>query len=260
MEAHYLTSERAFLRYLDLPGDEPPIVWLHGVVCSSTAELTPVAVQPVLRSKRSLLVDLLGYGYSDRPDDFDYTIQSHARTVLSLLDGLGVKSCHLVGHSFGGTVAIHVSHTRPDLVRSLLVAESNIDPGPGGISGSIAAQTEEEFIESGYRDMIEGHERSAKEEPRGISARHLGMFRMMSPVGVHRAAIGIVAGTTPPTREILKKSGIRRTYVVGELSEEPTDQDLVDAGVRWDVVPDSGHPMGLHNPAGFAEVVARSLG
>lgn len=259
MKSYQLKNVNAFLRYLDLPGEEPTIVWLHGVVCSSTAELLPVAVQPALRRRRSLLVDFLGYGYSDRPETFGYTIQGHAETVSDVLEGLGIKSCHLVGHSLGGTVAIHVAEARPVAVSSVTAAESNLDPGPGGISGPIAAQTESEFVASGYREMIREHERSALEDPAGISARHLGMFRMMSPTAVHRTATSVVEGSDPSTRDVLKRLPMPRTFVVGELSEETVDRDLVDAGVRWDVVPQAGHPMGLQNPRGLAEVVARSL-
>lgn len=260
MESHFLKSPNSFLRYLDLPGAGLPIVWLHGVVCSSTAELLPVATQHALRERRSLLVDFLGYGYSDRPEPFDYAIKSHARTVVDLLDGLGIQSCHLVGHSFGGTVAIHVAAERPDLVHSVVAAESNLDSGPtGGPSAPIAAQTEEQFVRIGYREMIDDHEISALEDPTGISARHLGMFRMMSPVGVHRTASSLVAGTDPSARAIFKELNIQRTFVVGEWSDEDEDRDLTDAGVRWEVVPDTGHPMGLQNPAGFAEVVSRSI-
>ena len=243
-----------------MPGDDPPIIWLHGVVCSSTAELLPVAVQRPLAGKRSLLVDFLGYGYSDRPEDFDYTIEAHARTIAHLIDSKGIDSCHLVGHSMGGTVAIHAAASRPEVVRSLVVAESNLDAGAtGGPSASILAHTEEEFIETGCRQLLAEHEESAREEPGGFSARHLGMFRMMSPLGAHRTATSLVAGTEPATRTILKELDIPRTFVVGEWSEEDEDLDLTDAGVRWDVVPNAGHPMGLQNPSGFAEVVSSGL-
>ena len=259
MESHYFEDFGCFLRYIDLPGTGTPVVWLHGIVCSSTAELLPVASQPILRDHRSLLVDFLGYGYSDRPEAFGYSIQDHARTIVGLLDGLGIESCHLVGHSFGGTVAIHIASSRPDLVKSVIAAESNIDPGPGGISGPIAAQSEKDFVERGYQELIREHESSAVEDPTGVSARHLGMFRMMSPLAVHRTATSVVTGASPPTRDILKNLQMPRTFVVGEWSEEPEDVDLTRAGVGWDTVPASGHPMGLHNPAGFADVIYKNF-
>jgi pimeloyl-ACP methyl ester carboxylesterase len=54
-------SDGAFLRFLEIPGEDPPVVWIHGWQCSSTGELLPAAVQPALAGRRSLLVDLLGH-------------------------------------------------------------------------------------------------------------------------------------------------------------------------------------------------------
>ena len=35
MKAVYLPSDRAFVRYIEIPGDDPPLLWLHGWQCSS---------------------------------------------------------------------------------------------------------------------------------------------------------------------------------------------------------------------------------
>src|SRR6185437_11222412 len=104
MKAVFLPSDRAFIRYLEIPGDDPPLVWVHGWQCSSTGELLPAAVQPPLKDRRSLLVDLLGHGYSDKPVDFSYTLADHARTIVDLLDRLGFDECGLVGHSMGAEI------------------------------------------------------------------------------------------------------------------------------------------------------------
>src|SRR4051812_20093963 len=109
LRAHLLAEDRAFLRFLDLPGDGPPLVWVHGWQCSSTGELLPAAVQPPLRHRRSLLVDLLGHGYSDKPTEFRYTLVDHARTVVDLIEALELDECGLVGHSMGGEICIRVA-------------------------------------------------------------------------------------------------------------------------------------------------------
>ena len=130
MRAHFLREEQAFLRYLEVPGADPPILWIHGWQCSSTGELAAASIQPCLAGRRSLLVDLLGHGYSDRPPDFGYTLIEHARTVVELIDALGVSACTLVGHSMGADIGIHVAHMRPGVVRSLVMAEGNLGPRP----------------------------------------------------------------------------------------------------------------------------------
>src|SRR6187549_2362099 len=123
MKAVYLPDDRAFLRYIEIPGDDPPLLWLHGWQCSSTGELMPAAVQLPLRGRRSLLIDFLGHGYSDRPIDFGYAVTDHARTIVALIDALGVSRCGLVGHSMGGGIAVHVAAARPEIVSMLVMAE-----------------------------------------------------------------------------------------------------------------------------------------
>src|SRR3954467_10688875 len=116
MRSVHLPMNRAFVRYVEIPGDNPPLLWLHGWQCSSTGELMPAAVRAPLRGRRSLLIDFLGHGYSDKPLDFGYRIEDHARTIVALIDGLNLDDCGFVGHSMGGAVAVRVAAARPDIV------------------------------------------------------------------------------------------------------------------------------------------------
>ncbi len=59
-------------------------------------------------------------------------MENHAETVASILDHENIKSAIVVGHSMGGTVAIILAISRPDLVSKLIVGEGNIVPGGGG--------------------------------------------------------------------------------------------------------------------------------
>src|SRR3954451_17532361 len=122
LPAHVLPGDRAFLRFMDIPGNGPPLVWVHGWQCSSTGELLPAAVQPALRGRRSLLVGLLGHGYSDKPVDFPYTLVDHARTVVDLLEALSLDECGLVGHRMGAEIGIRVASALPGVVTLLVMA------------------------------------------------------------------------------------------------------------------------------------------
>lgn len=141
MRAQYLGKLDAFLRYLDLGCSAPARVYVHGLGLSSST-LVPVAAHPALAGRRTLVIDLLGFGLSDKPDGFGYGVEEHADCVIELLDALGLESCELVGHSSGGSIAIVVASRRPDLVSALVVAEANLDPGAGPFSGAILARSE----------------------------------------------------------------------------------------------------------------------
>ena len=157
-------SEGVFLRFLDIPGDDPPVVWIHGWQCSSTGELLPAAVQPPLAGRRSVLVDLLGHGYSDKPHDFSYTLVDHAQTVVELIDRLRIEECVLVGHSMGGEIAIRVAAARPGVVKTLVMAEGTVDPHGEEVFGG---QTEDEFVSSGFAELVASQRSSAEADPGG---------------------------------------------------------------------------------------------
>jgi pimeloyl-ACP methyl ester carboxylesterase len=257
MQAVFLPDERAFLRYLEIPGDDPPLLWLHGWQCSSTGELLPAAVQPPLRGRRSLLIDFLGHGYSDKPADFAYSMEAHARTIVALIDTLGIDRCGLVGHSMGGGIGVLVAAARPDIVTLLIMAEGNLDPDAG--EPSLGA-SEDEFAERGFADLLDRHRKEALSTPSGIRARHLGITRLVDPRAIHREEVSMFEETSPSLRSLLAGLEMPRWYLNGELSEaDGLEAELAAIGVGWKVVPATGHPMGLQNPAGFAETVAEVL-
>jgi pimeloyl-ACP methyl ester carboxylesterase len=254
----YLPDDRAFLRYIEVPGDDPPLLWLHGWQCSSTGELMPAAVQAPLRGRRSLLIDFLGHGYSDKPLDFAYTSEAHARTIVALIDALRLRECGLVGHSMGGAVAVHVAMARATIVSLLVLAEPSIDAEGGEPLGG---QTEAQFVERGFGELLEAQAKEAEAMPDGLRAAHLGITRLVEPHALHREAVSLARGTKPSVRSVLGNLPMPRCYLRGERSDPEPDleRDLAAMGVGWKVVPKTGHPMGLQNPEGLAQTIAEVL-
>lgn len=154
MLSFYSSQAGAIVRWLDLPGRGDPVVFIHGLGCASTYDYPRVAADPALAGRRMILVDLPGFGYSDKPESFGYRIGDQAGVVVELLDRLGLERCYLYGHSMGGSVAIEAAERLAGRVRALLVAEPNLYPGGGMYSRRIAEQTEERFIARGYADML----------------------------------------------------------------------------------------------------------
>jgi pimeloyl-ACP methyl ester carboxylesterase len=259
MKPVYLPDARAFLRYIEIPGDDPPLLWLHGWQCSSTGELLPAAVRAPLRGRRSLLVDFLGHGYSDKPLDFAYTREAHAGTIVALIDALGLRECGLVGHSMGGAIAVHVASARPSIVSLLIIAEGAID---GGDDAPLGGQTEDQFVERGFGVLLEAQTKEAETQPDGLRAAHLGITSLIEPRAIHREAVSsLERGTNPSVRSQLRKLRMARWYLMGELSDPEPElaQDLAAMGVGWKVVPKTAHMMGLENPEGLAQTVAEVL-
>lgn len=163
--------------------------------CASTIDYPRVIANRALADYRCLLPDQLGHGYSDAPQDFSYTIAAHASTMATLLDHLGISGAVVFGHSAGGSIAITLAAQRPDLVSRLILSESNLDPGGGTFSKRIAAQTEQDFVAKGQREVVELVMKM------GWASR-AATFRATDPIAFHRTAASLVAGSTPTWREL----------------------------------------------------------
>src|SRR5258707_216892 len=98
----FTTIDGARIHYQEA-GDEhaPPILLIHGFI-SSTLIWDEVFLPLAQSGFRVVAPDLPGYGYSDKPRHAEYTIESQARTVIGLMDRLGIEKAALVGASYGG--------------------------------------------------------------------------------------------------------------------------------------------------------------
>ena len=133
------------IHYID-KGDGPVVVFLHGSGpgasgYSNFKDNYPVFVE---NGYRCIVPDLIGFGFSDKPDDVQHPLSFFVECVKQTLDLAGVEECVVVGNSLGGAVAIGLALEHPDLVKKLIVM------APGGMS-----QTEEYFTMPGMQKMFE---------------------------------------------------------------------------------------------------------
>ncbi|GDY30039.1 alpha/beta fold hydrolase [Gandjariella thermophila] len=97
--------------------DGSTAVYVHGLGGSST-NWTDLAGL-LSGHARGLAPDLPGFGRSEPPDGYDYSLPSHAGTLARFIEGLHRGPVHLFGNSFGGAIALVLAAHRPELVRSL---------------------------------------------------------------------------------------------------------------------------------------------
>jgi len=116
--ARRVTVDGKMLHVRDTPGTGPgaePAVYVHGLGGSSQ-NFTDLAGLLADRFDGQA-IDLPGFGYSD-PNP-RYSIRATADTLIAYLEFAGRGPVHLVGNSFGGSIAVRVAALRPDLVRTL---------------------------------------------------------------------------------------------------------------------------------------------
>jgi pimeloyl-ACP methyl ester carboxylesterase len=107
-------------------GKGPALLLLHGLACDHTTW------EPVLErlSRRFTVIapDLLGHGRSDKPRA-DYSVGGYANGMRDLLTVLGIDKVTVVGHSFGGGVAMQFAYQYPERTdRLMLVASGGLGP------------------------------------------------------------------------------------------------------------------------------------
>lgn len=107
----------------------PPVLLIHGFA-SSTLVWSKVFLILADAGFRVIALDMLGYGYSGKPRNGQYTIAGQAELIISLLDRLRIKRATIVGSSYGGAVAASCALDYPTRVKKLVLvgAVSNNRP------------------------------------------------------------------------------------------------------------------------------------
>jgi pimeloyl-ACP methyl ester carboxylesterase len=100
-------------------GTGEPILMLHGLGGTKASFLPTVAA--LAPSFRTIAVDLLGFGDSDKPLGASYGPKFQARAVEQLLDALGLERAHFVGHSMGGRIALELGFSHPERTLGLVL-------------------------------------------------------------------------------------------------------------------------------------------
>lgn len=253
MKEYLLEKINSRLRYHDLEGDQIPILFIHGLGCASSFDYPQVATAKELKSHRKILVDLLGSGYSDKPDSFGYTMDEHAQCIDMFIHSIQLQECILYAHSMGGAIAVSLANRLGSRIKGIIISEGNLDSGGGFYSKRIAAYSEQEYVSFGHQKMI-------TESINNSNRSWAVSLSMSSAVAIHREAVSLVAGTSPSWRNIFYSLKCARTYIFGEMSlPDPDFEELKEHNINMEIVNNAGHSMALENPQGLAIAINKGI-
>jgi len=114
-----------------LQGEGEPVVFIPGLLGSAFG-FRHVTTPLVDRGYRTIVVEPLGMGGSDRPRHADYSLAAQADRVRAVLDSLHIAAAVVVAHSLGSSIALHLAVRHPDRVRAILSIEGGLAETPMG--------------------------------------------------------------------------------------------------------------------------------
>ena len=101
----FFYSKTEFINYKAMDGQGPVLVFLHGFAASGT---NWDDVKPYFEGKRAcFFTDLKGFGFSSKPKDGDYSLETQAKIIVDFIHALNIEELILIGHSYGGAVAVY---------------------------------------------------------------------------------------------------------------------------------------------------------
>ncbi|OBH92080.1 haloalkane dehalogenase [Mycobacterium sp. E2733] len=124
-QSRWFDSSRGRMHYIDegpAGFEGPPILLYHG---NPTWSFLYRNIVIALRDRfRCIAPDYLGFGLSDRPAAFGYTIEEHARVVGEFVDHLGLDGFLTMGQDWGGPISMAVAVERAERVRGVILGNT----------------------------------------------------------------------------------------------------------------------------------------
>lgn len=120
-----ITAAGIRTNYHDSGGAGAPVLLIHGSGPGVSAWANWRLVMPALAQQaRVIAPDMVGFGYTERPQGFVYNMDAWVRQAVGLLDALGIERTDLVGNSFGGGLSLALAIAHPERVRRLVLMGS----------------------------------------------------------------------------------------------------------------------------------------
>ncbi|WP_144640678.1 alpha/beta fold hydrolase [Bordetella genomosp. 13] len=250
------------IAYLD-HGAGTPVILIHGSLCDCRYWTPQMA--PLGRGHRVLAPSLKRYW----PEQWDgagagFSLDEHTGQVLDFIEQVAGEPAHLLGHSRGGRVALEAALRRPDLVRTLTLADPGVPvPDQADQRGDFRQQALQR-IQAGdtdeglalFIDAVTGPDTWRRMVP---------WFKDMVRDNA-TTLLGQSRETPRPVDEdALRALGMPVLLIGGALSPQP-----YPAAIAWledtlpyatsEMIAGSSHGMNLGNPRAFNQAVADFLG
>ncbi|MEL6924277.1 MAG: alpha/beta fold hydrolase [Bacteroidota bacterium] len=117
-QSNFFSTPFGKLHYVD-EGTGPVLLFVHGTPTWSF--LYRRYIKALSKNYRCIAIDHLGFGLSDKPQNFAGTPQAHAKNLQALIDYLALDDFTLVVHDFGGPIGLSVAIAQPERVERVVL-------------------------------------------------------------------------------------------------------------------------------------------
>ncbi len=254
-----ISLRHGFSLNVELAGDGPPIVLLHGFT-GSAASWSPL-IDHLNHHFTTLAVDIVGHGFSDKPDHVSfYEMKQAARDIVNAVASMRAYKAHWLGYSMGGRTALHIAAMHPGAVDRLVL----IGASPGIASEEerkvrvdadeqLARRIEREgvpaFVDHWESIPLFESQHSLSEDVRARMRE--GRLRNTA-TGLANSLRGMGAGAQAPLHEKLARITAPALIMAGELDTKyvAIGQEMAGAmpTARFVAIPGAGHAAHIENP------------
>lgn len=244
------------LRYFDLYGGKDPLeplFYIHGLGCASSSDYPQVVTSDSYSKCRSFLVDLMGSGFSDKPQDGKYISDAQATIVSNFVVSQGFSYVNLFGHSAGAFIALKLAQKLPVQVGTLVLCQPGLTDYGIAMLSDITSQTEEQFVNGGFSQFL------AQLKAQGGNDAWLGPFSVASPYAIYQWARSAIDDNSSHWLDDLARLNAVKGVILSDTATRDEIAKFEQAGCTVELVANAEHMIAYDNPDGLALAISNLL-
>lgn len=133
-QGKFVTVDGKKVHYIE-KGSGKPLILIHGFLYNTV--MWEQSVDALSTEFRVLVIDLWGWGYSERLNPSEYSFDRYAKQVTGFMDALQIEKATLIGQSMGGGISVYVAANHSERIDRLILVAPAVIPYPKRPAGKV---------------------------------------------------------------------------------------------------------------------------